>query len=258
MALKFGPGGLGPVKDAVSNLERYKEAGLKACEIEFTYSIYIKHDKDMKVIRDAAKRLGIKLSIHAPYWLNLNSKDKKKVSESKKRILKCCEVGEKLGVYMVVFHPGYYSGMGREEAYKNIKKEILDMQKVIKKKRWKIKIGPEIMGRVNVFGSIDDIARLVEETKCGFCIDYAHILARDKKVDYSKINKLFDKHNSWHLHFSGIVYGEKGEKNHIKTKPEEWRELLKNLPKNKEISIINESPEPFEDSVEGLRISKKL
>jgi len=231
--------------------------GLKACEIAFTYGVYIKNEKDMKEIKNAAGDFGIKLSIHAPYWLNLNSKEKIKVQQTKQRILKCCEIGNKLGAKIVVFHPGYYSGMNEEQAFQNIRSAILEMQDIIKKNKWEIKIAPETMGKINVFGSPEQIASLADETGSEFCIDFAHILAREKKVDYEKIKKLFPQKN-WHCHFSGIVYGEKGERHHIKTPKEKWKELLENLPKTKNITIINESPESVEDSVEGLRIMDKL
>lgn len=113
------------------------------------------------------------------------------------------------------------------------------------------------MGKVNVFGSIDEISRLVKETGCEYCIDFAHILARDKKVNYAKIKNAFPS-KIWHVHFSGIVYGEKGEKHHKETEKSEWQELLKNLPKDKEIVIVNESPSMIVDSEIGLKLSKKF
>jgi len=257
MAIRFGPAGLGPVKDAISNLEEYHSLGLRACEIAFTYGIYIKHEKDIKEIKKAAEKLDIVLSIHAPYWINLNSKEKEKIEQSKKRILGCCEIGDKIGARRIVFHPGYYSGMGEGETYENIKKAINEMQETIKKQGWKVKLSPETMGKINVFGSIEQIARLKNETDCGYCLDFAHVLARDKKVDYSKIKKLFSE-KKWHCHFSGIEYGEKGERRHLSTEKQAWKELLKNLPKDKDIVIINESPTLLEDSVQGLKISKKI
>ena len=232
MVIKFGPSGLGPVKDAISNLKEYNELGLRVCEIAFTYGIYIKDEKDMKDIKEASKKLDIRLSIHAPYWINLNSKEKVKVEQSKKRILNCCEVGEKLGVNTIVFHAGFYRGMDEEETYENIKQAIIEMQEIIKKNKWQVKLAPETMGKINVFGSVEQIARLVKETGCCFCLDFAHILARYKKVDYEKIAKLFPQ-KKWHCHFSGIEYGEKGEKKHLKTPIKAWKELLKNLPKDK-------------------------
>ena len=75
MSIKFGPAGLGPVKDAVSNLEEYHKLGLKACEIAFTYGAYIKTQEDAEKIGQTAKNLDITLSIHAPYYINLNSEE---------------------------------------------------------------------------------------------------------------------------------------------------------------------------------------
>lgn len=258
MTIKFGPAGLGAVREAIETLEEYKKLGLTACEIAFTYGVYIKKQSDMTIIKQAADRLGIKLSIHAPYWLNLNSKEPEKVEKSKQRVLKCCEVGHKLGAKLVVFHSGYYSGMDKEEAYQNIKKQIIEIQDEIKKNKWNIKLAPEIMGKVNVFGSIEEISRLVKETGCSFCIDFAHILARYKKYEFELVKKQFGKYKDWHCHFSGIVYSEKGERNHKKTEKEHWKKVLKNLPKGKNITIINESPDPINDSVAGLELSKKI
>lgn len=257
MVLKFGPAGIGPVKDAITNLIHYKNKGLCACEIAFTYGIYIKSDKDMENIRKNAEDLGIRLSIHAPYFVNLNSNDTKKAEDSKLRIFECCKVGEKLGAKTVVFHPGYYMGNSESETLKNIKNAILSIKKMIRDNGFKINIAPETMGKVNVFGSIEHIAELVKATDCSFCIDFAHILAREKKIDYEKIISLF-KQKEWHVHFSGILYSEKGEKKHLKTTKEAWKELIINLPKDKDITIINESPDMVNDSIVGQQIYEKL
>ncbi|MEI6850080.1 MAG: TIM barrel protein [archaeon] len=257
MVIKFGPAGLGPVKSALQVLEQYAKLGLKACEIAFTYSVYIKPE-DAKIIGAKAKELGIDLSIHAQYFVNLASTEKAKQEATKKRILDCCKIGELLGVKVVVFHPGYYINKGKTEkdkqdTYNLIKKGIEEIMKVVKANGWKIQIAPETMGKVNVFGSIEEISSLVKETGCAFCIDFAHILARDKKIDYAKVISLFPG-KEWHVHFSGIVYGELGEKHHIPTPTAGWKELLKHLPKDKEIRIINESPEMVEDAVKGLKL----
>ncbi len=259
--MRFGPAGLGGVKEAISNLKKYSELGLKACEIAFTYGVYIKEKqkKEIKEIKEQAKKLDIKLSIHAPYWLNLNSKEKKKIEESKKRILQCCKIGEMLGSYLVVFHPGYYGKMNEKDTYNNIKKAIIEIQKQIKKNRWKIKLAPETTGKINVFGKEDEILNLVKETKCSFCLDFAHLLARSGgKESYKEMYGKFKKFKSLHAHFSGIVWGEKGERRHKITPTNELKKLLKILPKNKDITLINESPNPVADSVKALKIWNQL
>lgn len=254
--IKFGPAGLGSVKDAIFNLEKYKSLGFKACEIAFTYSAYIKRQDALK-IGEAAKKLGIDLSIHAHYWINLNSEEKEKIEKSKERILQCCEIGELLGAKRVVFHPGYYGKKGQLETYQNIKNEMIELQKELKRRNYKIKLAPETTGKVNVFGSVDEIKSLVVETGCDMCIDFAHILARYKKYMFKEIFEKFKDSKSFHIHFSGIEYGEKGEKRHIMTPREDLKELIRSLPKNKEITIINESPDPVAGALMGVKLFKK-
>jgi len=259
--IRFGPAGLGGVKEASSNLQEYGKLGLKACEIAFTYGVYIKieQEKEISEIRKTAEKNDIKLSIHAPYWINLNSREKKKIEESKKRILNCCKIGEQLGVSLVVFHPGYYGKTDKKETYQNIKKEILDIQEEIKKNKWKIKLAPETTGKLNVFGSVDEILRLVKDTGCFFTVDFAHIYARNQgKITYKEIYENFKSFPSLHAHFSGIEYGSKGERNHKLTETSEIKKLLEALPKNKDITIINESPNPVFDASKMLKIYLKL
>jgi deoxyribonuclease-4 len=256
--IKFGPAGFGGVNFAVSNLKKYNSLGIKACEIPFTYGIWIKPEQT-KEIKEAAEKFEVQLSIHAPYWINLNSSDKTKIQQSKKRILDCCKIGELLGAKIVVFHAGFFGKLDKEEGYQNIKKAILEIMDEIRKNNWKIKIAPETMGKLNVFGSADDILRLVKETGCSFCVDFAHLWARSRgKMSYEEMYAQFKEFDELHCHFSGIVFGESGEKHHILTPEKEMENLIKALPKAKNITIINESPDPVGDSVEAIKIYNKL
>lgn len=256
MSIHFGPAGLGGIKDAEANIRKYAELGFKACEIAFTYGIYIKDEENANRIGKIAKECGIQLSIHAPYWINLNSEDSEKIAKSKERILECCKVGTELGASRVVFHPGFY-GKNKESAYENIKNQILELQKEIKERGYTPKLAPETMGKINVFGSVNEIMQLVEETGCDLCVDFAHVLAREKNYNFKEVFERLKKFNGIHLHFSGIEYGTKGEKNHKLTTEKEWEMLLEALPRNKEIFIINESPFPVQDSLSGLTIYRR-
>jgi len=267
MAIKIGPSGLGGVKTAEEVLEEYHKTGFGNCEVLFVQSVYM-DKKQAEEIGKIAREKKVDLSIHASYFVNLNSEEKPKVHASMQRILKCCEIGHALGARNIVFHSGFY-GKGfskakteeerqraKEETFQNIKQRILEMMEVIKEKKWNVRLCPETMGKINVFGSVEEISRLAKETGCSFCIDFAHILARDKKVDYEKVKKLFPQ-KEWHCHFSGIEYTEKGERNHINLKREQWKELFENLSKDKNITIVCESPNRVEDCVEGLKILGK-
>lgn len=259
--IKFGPAGLGPVKTAIETLETYKRMGFEACEIAFTYGAYIKRE-DAKLIGDKAKELRIQLSIHAPYFVNLGTDDEK-LENTKKRIIKCLEVGTDLGARYVVFHPGYYVKKGKEldkeETYKRIKESIMELQKIKKEKSYTPKLAPETMGKINVFGSIEEIAQLVRNTKCHACIDFAHILARSGgNYRFDETFELFGNLEELHIHFSGIEYGEKGEKHHKKTLKEELKKLIKKLPNGKNAVVINESPDMINDSSNALELYKSL
>lgn len=261
--IRIGPAGLGAkVQEAAASLKRYSESGLKACEIPFTYGVFIdevRHKKEITEIMEAAEKYGIKLSIHAPYWLNFNSAEKIKIEESKKRVLACCKIGELLGAKIVVFHAGFYGKMDKESSYLNIKRAVSEMLEEIKKNGWKIKIAPETMGKINVFGSAEEILRLVKETGCSFCLDFAHLWAREQgKIAYSEIYEKFKQFDSLHCHFSGIEFGSKGEKNHKETPEVEIKNLLESLPKNKDITIINEAPNPIQDAVKMIKALKKI
>jgi deoxyribonuclease-4 len=258
MTILFGPSGLGGVKEAISNLEKYKTLGFKACEIAFTYSNYIKKESDARKIGEKAKELGIELSIHGSYFINLNSEELEKIEKSKERILEGLKIGTWLGATKLVIHPGYYSRKDKEETYQNVKKAVLEILEEARKKNYTCSLAVETTGKLNVFGNIDETYRLVKETGCGFCIDFAHILAREKDYKFKEVFEKFKEFPEIHIQFSGINYGEKGEKNHKKTTEEELRALISNCPKDQKIIIINESPEPVEDTVKALEIYREF
>ena len=259
--ITFGPAGIGKLQEIQSNLQKYNLQGFGAAEIPFTYGVYIKkeqHKKKIEELKEASEKFNISLSIHAPYWINLNSKEDEKIQASKKRILDSCEIAHLIGAKKVVFHAGFYGKDDRELVFQKIKKEIQEMQTKIKEENWDVELCPEVMGKINVFGSIDEISKLTNETGCSFCIDFAHILARYGKYEFEKIKEAFPQKN-WHCHFSGIDYGEKGEKKHKPTSKEDWQNILeglKNIDKN--ITIINEANDPIQDSMLGLEVWKTL
>lgn len=254
--IRIGPAGLGSTKNALKTLEEYNKLGFRACEIAFVHSVYIKDPNDAYTIGSKARELDIKLSIHAPYYVNLNAAEAATRKATKERILACCQVAEWLGGATVVFHPGYY-GKTKDTSYQTIMEGVSEIVAESKKKYPKAILAPETMGKINVFGSIEEISSIVKDSGSSCCIDFAHILARNKKVDYEQVKKLFP-HKNWHVHFSGIEYGDKGEKHHKKTTKEEWTILLKNLPRDKEVTIICESPDMIVDCSEALQIAQKL
>lgn len=258
MAKMFiGPAGTGGAD--LENFKELKKQGLDAVEIEFTYSVWMNKEQAKK-ISELNKDLELKLSIHAPYFINLNSEDAQKIGASRARILRCCEIGHYLSnghrKIPIVFHPGFYLKKSKLECYKIIVEQINKIQDEIKSKGWNVILAPETTGKPSQFGDLDELLSIAKEVGCGICVDFAHLKARyNGIINYSEIIEKIKKSGlkKIHAHFSGIEYTAKGERRHLVTEEKDIKELfsyLKELIKEGiEISIINESPQPLEDAI---------
>ena len=255
--IQIGPAGSG----GLGNLEGVKKAhelGFDAMEVEFTYGVQISNN-DAKAIGKLAKALNILLSVHCPYYVNLASFEPCKIVQSKKRILLSSERAHYLGARYVVFHAGFYQSRSEGETYMMVKKEIKDMLRTIKKKKWDIALAPETTGKKSQFGSLDELLRLAGETGCELCVDFAHILGREGRINYRNVFKKLKNIKHIHAHFSGIEYTKKGERRHLVTGTKELKLLLGYVVKSKvDITIINESPDPIGDCLKTKDILNSL
>ena len=186
--------------------------------------------------------------MYCSYYINLASDEEEKFVASKKRILDACERAQAMGAQNVTFHAGFYQKRTHEKTYQLIEKALRDLIKTISRKRWHVTLCPEVTGKPSQFGSFEELLRLKKETGCGLTVDFSHLYARHRgDIDYGRI--LDELPKKFHAHFSGIEYGDKGERKHIKTTEKFFKPLAKELVRRDlDITIINESPEPFEDA----------
>ena len=252
MMIHLGPAGTAGL-GYEEGIRECSRKGFDAMEVEFTHGVQMQLPEAKKIGRFANDN-KISLSIHAPYFINLVSKEKHKIVASKKRIIDSCSrgamfhSGDKNKLIPIVFHAGYYQDLDKDDVYERIVTEIKEMQDIISENDWKVILSPETTGKPTQFGDIDELLRLAKETKAAFCVDFAHLLARNNgQADYDDILKKLP--HQFHAHYSGINYGPKGEKNHIPVDIDEFRKLVALIEKHKkEVTIICESPEPFADS----------
>lgn len=254
--IRIGPAGSG----GMGNLTAIKEVarmGLDCMEIAFTYGVRMKTADAVKV-GELAVELGVRLSVHAPYYINLASYEGDKLVASKQRILDACERAHAMGAGKVVFHPGFYQKRTPRQAYEMIRQGIEEVQAAVAAQHWGVLLCPETTGKPSQFGSLEEICDLMADTGCGITIDFAHLYARHQgEVDWSEL--LGQLPREFHAHFSGIEYGKKGEKRHIPTDEGFFRPLARALvARNLEITIINESPQPYEDAAMMKRVVREL
>ena len=256
--IRIGPAG-NIASDIVSSIKRVKELGLSAQEVEFVRGVRMSNATAKKAGK-VASELNVSLSVHAPYYINLASEEKEKARASIQRILMSCERGHHLGAKYIVFHAAYYGKRSKQETFDLVEEAINEMHDVIKAKKWKVVLAPEVTGKPSQFGDLDELLQLRKDVGCELCVDFAHLKARyNGKRDYDSIFSKLKKVKHLHCHFSGIEFTAKGERRHLVTPSSEIKELLKFVLKyKKDVTIINESPDLLNDSLKTLRILKSL
>src|SRR3989338_6185994 len=250
----IGPGGTAGL-GYDEGLKRLHELKLGALEVEFTHGVNMSN-ATAKAVGEIAKKFDIALSCHAPYFINLASEEKAKITASKKRILDSCEKAYYLGAKCVVFHPAYFGKMDKKNVYKIVKEEVTDLMGTINQNKWDVELALETTGKHSAFGDLDELLQLVKEIKCALTLDFAHMKARTEgKMGYGEMLDKVKGFKHIHSHFSGIEWTAKGERRHLLTPDKEIKDLLNEIVKRKiDITVINESPDPIGDAYKMKQI----
>jgi deoxyribonuclease IV len=242
--LLFGTGGVphsARAGSTVAGIKRIAELGLGGMEIEFVRGVKMGEDAAREVAKAAAEN-GVKLSVHAPYYINLNAHDPATLEASMGRILQACRIGALCGARSVVVHSAFYLGDPPEEVYQRVKEKYAEAIRQLRREDNSITIRPEIMGKGSEFGTLEEVLNLCAEVDgIAPCIDFAHLHARSgNNNSYAEFSDILNKVRerlgrpgleNLHIHFSGIKYGSKGELSHLNLEESDlvYRELLQAL-----------------------------
>jgi len=263
--LLFGTAGVPqstPIKSTLEGLREVKRLGLDCLEIEFVQGVKMGADTARQV-GEEAKKLGLRVSAHAPYYVSLNSPRQGIRMTSHKRLLRSARIAHICGARTVVFHPGFYGRRSRKETFETIKKGLKEVASILNSQRIPVKLRPETMGKRSQFGSLEEILFLCQEVE-GLkpCVDFSHLHARYGKAnDYLSFYRILKKIKlklgeqalkDMHIHVSGILYGDKGEIRHLMLDKSDFRydELIQAL-KDFDVRgmVIVESPTQEKDAL---------
>jgi deoxyribonuclease-4 len=270
MAIFVGPGGVpisSPERSSIGGIEHCARIGLNAMEIEFVRGVNMSPQLAEEV-GQVAKANKIRLSVHAPYYVNLLSDKKIIVRQSMQRILDALDRAERMGADAVAVHAAYYGKLSKEEASKLMLERTEEIVAQMEKLGIKhAKLGYETMAKPSQWGYLSEISEIHKRfpKKVVPYLDWGHLYCPDGKLDFGEI---LDKMKSLHLehinsHFNCVKYSEK-QKGYVdvhapvREKHPDFEDLAKELAKRKlNITLICETPLLEQDALAMKKILVK-
>lgn len=231
--IKFGPSGndeefyAAGYKHTEQSATFVKSKGLDCFEYSFGRGVKMGAEKALS-IGEAFKNAGVEISVHAPYFINFSNPDDEMVEKSYGYVLDSAKMLKLMGGKRLVFHPAAQGKMAWDEAV-NLCEERM---KILRDKIYEAGLEdlmycPETMGKQAQIGNVEEIARFCKIDKIYTpCVDFGHVNARERgslKTEEDYKNKIqymidelgYERVDNFHVHFSKIMYGGKGEIKHL-------------------------------------------
>lgn len=222
--MRYGVAGLKSTKDLEGSIKWLVESGYAACEVQFVKEFTLK-EPEAKLLGEIARDNGVTLSVHAPYFAALTTKEPERLKLHFGGLHHSSKLAALMGAKVVVCHPGSRGDDPPEVITERVDENLAALGPRIIDTG--IKLGLETCGRRSQFGSLGDIAHLVKQHAfTAPVVDFAHIHALSAgslrsaeafEALFAYIGEHFSAaHLSpLHCHFTDNVYGEAGEIKHI-------------------------------------------
>ena len=211
---------------SVGAIIRLAELGLSALELGWVQAVRVT-EATCAAIRVEAQKQNITLSVHAPYFINLNASDEE-WPKSRKRLMDAAYYGNLAGATDIIFHPGSYFGANPADVLAVAIPRLAGCVDELRAAGNPVILRPETMGKSAMLGSLEDTLEMSRHIQGVLpCLDFAHLHARagDGSVnsydEFAHILQVYAQSlgesalQSLHIHLSGIEYTTKGEKNHL-------------------------------------------
>jgi deoxyribonuclease-4 len=217
---------------SVGGIYYLDELGLQAMELGWVRSVRVS-DQTTQSIKAAASERDILLSVHAPYYINLNADDEE-WPKSRQRLMDAARAGHASGATDIVFHPGSYFGLTPDLVLPIILPRLEGCVQELREENNPVILRPETMGKSAMLGSLEDTLEMSHIEGVEPCLDFAHLHARPGDGSMNTTEEWLEVLNKYqsalgtdslqhlHCHLSGIEYTEKGEQNHLVIKDSDF------------------------------------
>ena len=230
---RFGPAG-NSESFAAAGFKKSEDApawlaqmGLTAFEYQCGRGVRCGEETALK-IGAAAKQHGIRMSIHAPYFINLSSEESERMEKNVGYVLETARLAVPLGATRMVVHCGGQGKLTRDRAMRNSHANVKNILRALDEAHLTgCTVCLETMGKKSVLGTAEEVCELVAaDDRLLPCIDFGHLNCRtggamNSREAYAAAldaihNRLGEQRGrAFHIHFSKIEYTTGGEKRHL-------------------------------------------
>ena len=203
-----------------------RSLGLSALELGWVRSVRV-GEKTCAGIKATGEENDVAISVHAPYYINLNANDDE-WPKSRKRLMDAAHYGFLAGATDIIFHPGSYFGKPADEVLPNAIERLQGCIDELRAAHNPVILRPETMGKSAMLGSLTDTLKMSQAIEgVEPCIDFPHLHARpgdgsmNTYAEWMEALKAYanalgtESLQRLHIHMSGIEYTPKGEKEHL-------------------------------------------
>ena len=214
-------------KHTVQAHEFLDKFNLDCFEYSFGRGVNISEGK-AEEIGEAFENGGKEISVHAPYFINFANPADDAAQKSYNYVLTSARFLKLFGGKRLVFHPAAQGKATREQAVAL----TCDRLKVLRDYVYlngldNLYFCPETMGKLAQIGTLEEIVEFCKIDKIYLpAIDFGHINAREQgslktvedyksRLEYMIAELGYERVKNFHVHFSKIMYGGKGEIKHL-------------------------------------------
>ncbi len=225
----------------VEGVKRIHELGLDCMQLEFAHGVRMKEEVS-SALRKVSYELGVPLTSHGPYYINLNAREQDKIDSSVERIIQTAKISDLCGAESMTFHAAFYMKDSPYDVFDLVEKSLNVIEERLSRLDIEIELRPELTGKTSQFGSLEELISLSKSvTSCKPCMDFSHLYARTGSVnDYKAFCETLETLKTelgknalkeMHIHISGISSNSKGDLKHLNLEKSKfnWKDLMKAL-----------------------------
>ena len=221
MPAAFGPAGNAanfPYKSSLDAPKWLAGLGLDLYEYQCGKGVNV-GEETARALGERARQYGIRLSLHAPYFINLANPDPESLQRTVGYILDACRAADWMGADRVTVHSGALMKRTRREALDTALHSLREVIAAVDGAGYgHLTLCPETMGKINQLGDLDEVLELCQlDGRLSPCIDFGHLYARSLGADegaeasarmLDKVSAALgeDRAARFHSHFSRIEF----------------------------------------------------